>query len=202
MPPLSQRQIDRGTRPARSPENKAGARRHRLPAVVVTTLVLGITSPGTAQVPLPDMGAIRNTTGPQFYFLSGGRALDLSITDASPGENPTDVSDNSTELFWDASYGVTSKITISTVCPGQSFSLYADLVVTSWGSGTVATEQSEVSLVDGMMDIDILRDIPPDLPGRTGTGTLTYRAAATVAQGNSSEHGDDHHTVTLTVVAQ
>lgn len=172
----------------------------------LTTFVFGLLllafQPTIAQVPLPEMGAIRNTTGPQFYFLTGGRSVDLDIIDATPGQEPNSVSDASTEIYWDASYGVTSKITISTVCPGQSYSLYTELDVTSWGSGTVATEQPEIALSDGMMDTDILRDIPPDQPGRIGTGVLTYRAEATVAQGNSFENGDDYHSITLTIVAQ
>jgi hypothetical protein len=74
--------------------------------------------------------------------------------------------------------------------------------VTSWGSGTVGTEQGEKVLTDGMADADLFTGIPTTSPGREGIATLTYRATATAAQGTSAEHGDDNHTVTFTVLAQ
>lgn len=135
-------------------------------------------------------------------FSSGGGPLSLTVTSATAGSEPDDVSDATTELTWNGDSGVTGKITVSTVCPSQSFSLYVTLSVTSWGSGTTGTEQSEVQLTDGMSDADLFRDIPTSAPGREGVATLTYRASSTVAQGNSADNGDDVHTVTYTIVAQ
>jgi hypothetical protein len=135
-------------------------------------------------------------------FSSGGGPLTLSITTATAGSNPNQVTDNSTEVTWDSEGAGTGKITVSTSCTSQAFGLYVTLAVTSWGSGTTGTEQSEVQLSDGMLDADIFRDIPTTLPARQGTATLTYRATATAAQGNSTEDGDDNHTVTYTIVAQ
>lgn len=135
-------------------------------------------------------------------FSQGGGSLTLTINTATAGQEPSEVTDNLTEIHWDADFGVTAKMSVSTVCPGQSFSLYVELEVTSWGSGTLGTEQPEAQLTDGMMAADVLRDIPSTAPGREGYGTLTYRATATAAQGTSAEHGDDVHTITYTILVQ
>jgi hypothetical protein len=140
--------------------------------------------------------------GQSLSFTGGGGPLTLTISSATAGSQPNQVTDNASELTWDAEGAGTAKITVSTSCPGQSFGLYVTLTVTSWGSGTTGTEQSEITLSDGMLDTDLFRDIPTTLPGRQGTGTLTYRATATVAQGNSSDNGDDYHTVTYSITAQ
>lgn len=155
-----------------------------------------------AQVPLPEMGAVRNPLGPELYFSAGGPSLTLTVNSATAGSDPDDVTDATTELTWDADFGQTAKITVSTLCPGQSFSLFVELDVNSWASGTQGTEQPEITLSDGMLDTDIFRDIPPTIPERRGSGTLTYRASATAAQGNGAEVGDDFHTVIFTALAQ
>jgi hypothetical protein len=135
-------------------------------------------------------------------FSSGGGPLTLTVSSATAGSNPTDASDATTDITWDGDFGVTAKITVATVCPSQAFGLYVTLAVTSWGSGTSGTEQSEIQLTDGMADADIFRDIPTTSPGRQGVATLTYRGSATAAQGNSADNGDDVHTVTYTILAQ
>lgn len=135
-------------------------------------------------------------------FSSGGGPVSLTVNSAVAGSEPIDVSDNSTEITWDGDFGVPGKITVSTSCPSQAFQLYVLLTITSWGSGTLGTAQPEIQLTDGMLDTDIFRDIPTTAPGRQGVGTLTYRAAASVADGNSAENGDDLHTVTFTLLAQ
>lgn len=135
-------------------------------------------------------------------FSSGGGPLTLTVSSATAGSEPVDVTDATSQVTWDGDFGVTAKITVATVCPTQSFGLYVTLTVTSWGSGTTGTEQSEVQLTDGMADADLFRDIPTTAPGRQGVATLTYRASATVSQGNSADNGDDIHTVTYTILAQ
>jgi len=142
------------------------------------------------------------TRAQDFVFSSGGGSLSLTISSATAGSEPDDETDNSTELFWDADFGITSKMTVSTLCATQAFKLFVDFSVTTFGSGTAGTEQGEIELFDGMLDTDIFRDIPSTLPGRTGNATLTYRVSATVADGNSLENGDDFHTVTYTLLAQ
>ena len=74
--------------------------------------------------------------GQSLVFSSGGGSLNLSITSATPGGEPAEVTDDSTEITWDSEGAGTAKITVSTSCPGQSFGLYLDLTVTSWGAGT------------------------------------------------------------------
>ena len=137
-----------------------------------------------------------------FLFSNGGGTVSLTIDSATAGFEPDNESDNFTELSWDADYGVTSKITVTTSCPSQNFSLFAELNITTFGSGSVGSEQGEIELIDGMFDTDMVLNIPPSQPGRVGSGTITYRASAGVADGNSTEHGDDLHTVTFTLTAQ
>jgi len=138
----------------------------------------------------------------EFRYNSGGGPITLLIQTATAGSEPNDATDNATEIYWDANFGAPSKITVSTIAPGQSFQLFLLLSVPSQGGGGQGVAQPEVTLVDGMLDADLFTDIPSSLPGRQGFGTLEYRAAATVADGNSSMHGDDVHIVTLTVLAQ
>jgi len=145
----------------------------------------------------PDMASAQ-----QLMFSSGGGPLMLTISSAVAGSQPVGVSDNSTQIFWDADFGVTSKMTVTTSVLTQSYRLYILLTVTSWSSGTVGTPQPEIELVDGMLDTDILRDMPPTTPERLGFGTLRYRAISLVTDGNSTENGDDLHTITFTIVAQ
>lgn len=138
----------------------------------------------------------------EFRFNAGGGPISLLVQTAIAGSEPTDASDNSTEIYWDANFGVPTKITVSTSAPGQSFRLYVSLSVPSQGGGGQGVTQPEIQLFDGMFDMDIFTDIPTSLPGRQGFGSLIYRAAATVAEGNSNEHSDDIHLVTFTLLAQ
>jgi hypothetical protein len=137
-----------------------------------------------------------------FSFSAGGGLVSLTIDTAVPGSEPGDAANSDTELYWDADFAGTSKITVSTICPSQSFSLYVALAVTSWGSGTQATVLPDVSLVNGMMAVDLVRDLPDTLPARQGYATVTYRAAATISQGNSADVGEDYHTITYTIQSQ
>ena len=138
----------------------------------------------------------------EFRFNAGGGPISLLVQTATAGSEPTDATDNGTEIYWDANFGVPTKITVSTTAPGQSFRLYVSLSVPSQGGGGQGVVKPEVQLIDGMLDMDIFTDIPTSLPGRQGFGSLIYRAAATVAEGNSNEHSDDTHLVTFTLLAQ
>jgi len=138
----------------------------------------------------------------EFRFTSGGGTVNLVVQSATAGSEPTDATDSSSEISWDAAFGLPSKITVSTISPGQSFRLYVRLSVPSQGAGGQGIVQPEIQLQDGMLDMDLFTDIPATLPGRQGFGTLIYRAAATVAEGNSNEHLDDTHLVTFTILAQ
>jgi len=138
----------------------------------------------------------------ELRFDAGGGPITLSVQTATAGSEPQDAIDQSTDIYWDADLGVTSKIVVGTLAPGQSFDLYISLIVPSQAPAGQGVVQPEVQLIDGMLDTDLFTDIPSTLPGRQGIGTLRYRAAATVADGSSSEHGNDSHFVTFTLLAQ
>ncbi|HTP79083.1 MAG TPA: hypothetical protein VMM57_01625 [Bacteroidota bacterium] len=89
-----------------------------------------------------------------------------------------------------------SKVTVATVCSGQSFSLSVVAV-----SPTKGVASPAVTLTNGMAAADFITNIPAT--GTTNaTATLKYSASATFEQGNSAELGNDVHTITYTLVAQ
>jgi hypothetical protein len=119
----------------------------------------------------------------------------LTITTALPGQEPTSVTDATSTLSYRRQTVVT-KITVSTSCPGQRFTL--KVLAINISGGTAATE---VTLSDGMVATDFVTGIP-----RTGALNKScnprYTASATFEQGNSAELGSDIHTVTYTLLAQ
>ena len=125
--------------------------------------------------------------------VRGGNAT-LAITTAAPGSQPTPVTDVSTQVRY-REQSVITKITVSTSCPGQKFTLKALAVSPQRG-----VPAPEVTLVDGMPSAEFIQDIPTG--NRNRTSTIQYTASATFAQGNSVELGPDVHTVTYTLVAQ
>lgn len=149
----------------------------------------------------PFMSA-RSVAAQELRFNSGGGPISLTIESAIAGSEPLDATDNSTEIYWDANFGVPAKLTVTTIAPGQNFNLFLLLSVPDQGLAAQGVVQPELQLIDGMLDTDILTAIPSTLPGRQGFGILEYRASATVADGNSTEHGDDSHIVTFTLLAQ
>ncbi len=148
------------------------------------------------------LGTIDTAASQTLSFSAGGGSLSLVIDTATAGSEPDDAPDSSTEMSWDADFGFLSKITVSTLCVSQDFQLFVDFTVTSGGSGTMGDEQGEIELVDGMFDADLFTNIPFSSPARIGTATLSYRASATVSDGNSAENGDDFHSITFTILAQ
>lgn len=128
--------------------------------------------------------------------VQGGNQL-LQITTALPGQEPSPVANAATTLRYRRQPQI-SKITISTTCPGQRFSLRAQAVSAQEGIPAPA-----VMLIHGMPAADLIRDIPvqgPNPPFRRAT--VEYTASATFEQGNSSELGADSHTITFTILAQ
>jgi len=125
--------------------------------------------------------------------VQGGDAL-LSITSALPGQQPIPVFDASTRLRY-RSGTAPRKVTVSTICPGQRFSLSVLAIDLSMGVAA-----GEVPLTDGMLGLDLITDIPDRPPN--GRCTLRYAASSTFEQGNSAELGDDIHTVTYTIADQ
>jgi len=131
---------------------------------------------------------------PAQISVKGGNPL-LTITTGVAGGQPVSVTNTATSLQW-SKKSVITKITVTTSCPGQHFGLA--VVATSVSSGVAA---SQVTLSDGMLAADFITNIPTT-GSATKTCTLKYTASATFAQGNSSELGNDVHTVTYTLVAQ
>jgi hypothetical protein len=124
----------------------------------------------------------------------GGNLL-LQVTSAAAPQDPMSVVNSATSLSWNRK-NVIQKITVSTSCPGQKFTLKVYALNTSEGIAA-----PEVTLTNGMPAADFIIDCPRGGP-RLNTATLRYTASATFSQGNSSEIGNDVHVVTYTILAQ
>ncbi|MGH2569282.1 MAG: hypothetical protein ACRDGA_13170 [Bacteroidota bacterium] len=127
--------------------------------------------------------------------ISGGNIL-MNITSAQAGSEPTAVTNTICTLTYRRQASV-SKVTVSTSCPGQKFTLRVVAV-----NPTEGVAAPQVTLVNGMLAAALINNIPALPPATNRTCTLSYTASATFAQGNSVELGDDVHTVTYTIVAQ
>ncbi len=127
--------------------------------------------------------------------VNGGN-ITLAITSGMAGSEPLAVTNTATTLRYRRE-NVATKLTVSTICQGQRFNL--KVLATAVGAGTPAPQ---VSLVHGMLATDFITGIPTRPPAAFETASLQYTASATFSQGNSSELGDDVHTVTYTLVAQ
>ena len=130
----------------------------------------------------------------QQITVLGGNPL-LNVATGTAGAQPVPVTNTASSLRW-RRQNVISKITVSTSCPGQRFSLAVLATNLSYG---VAAPQ--VTLFNGMLATDFILSIPTGNP-LNKTCTLRYTASSTFAQGNSTELGNDVHTVTYTLVAQ
>jgi hypothetical protein len=120
----------------------------------------------------------------------------LNITTGAAGSEPIPVVNTATRLrYW--RQAAISKITVRTTCPGQSFTL--KVRATGVTRGVAAPE---VTLVNGMLGVDFITNIPSAGAWTSTTPTLRYTASATFAQGNSAEEGNDVHTVTYTIQVQ
>ncbi len=125
----------------------------------------------------------------------GGGNITMTITTGIAGGQLTNIVNTVTTLQYQKQKKI-SKITVATACTGQRFNL--QVVATS---ATRGTAQPAVVLVNGNPAMDFIRDIP-STGGKNSTCTLQYTASATFAQGNSTELGNDVHTVTYTIQAQ
>ncbi|MCI0706276.1 MAG: hypothetical protein L0Y80_02160 [Ignavibacteriae bacterium] len=136
-------------------------------------------------------------TQAQYMDVQGGNQV-LSITTAAAGSEPTAVVNTSSNLRYRRQTFVITKVTVSTSCPGQNFTLkvYASTIQNNGG-----TAAPEVTLTNGMLATDFITGIPR-FSNQWRTATLRYTASATFAQGNSAELGNEVHTVTYTLVAQ
>jgi hypothetical protein len=127
--------------------------------------------------------------------VTGGNIL-LQITSPGPvGQDVISSTSTAAGLRWKQE-DVVTKVTVSTSCPGQRFTLR--VLATNISAGVAAPE---VTLTHGMPPVDFLRDVPPGKPNIKRC-TLRYTASASFEQGNSTELGNDVHSVTYTIQAQ
>ena len=134
-----------------------------------------------------------STANAQALRINGGD-ITMNIT-AGTVSGLIPVANSTTSLRYRRSVDI-QKITVRTNCPGQNFDL--SVVASNATSGTPAPA---VDLVHGMLDTDIITTIPWT-SSNFSTATLNYQASATFAQGNSTELGNDVHSVTYTLTAQ
>jgi hypothetical protein len=130
---------------------------------------------------------------PMSLLIRGGNQT-ATITTGIAGGDLVDVINTSSSLEFDTG-NRTRKITVRTSCPGQSFNL--SVIATNVTEGVA---QPEVVLVNGNPATDLIRDVTRRQNNETCT--LQYTASATFAQGNSTEVGNDVHTVTYTIQSQ
>lgn len=120
----------------------------------------------------------------------------MTLTTGTPGGPLVNVVNMVTSLSFAKPSNPPWKITVASVCPGQRFTL--QVVATNVTKGVA---QPAVTLVSGNPATDFIRDIPKT-GAKNGSCTLQYTASATFAQGNSTELGNDVHTITYTIQAQ
>jgi hypothetical protein len=119
----------------------------------------------------------------------------MSITDGVADGDLLPIVNTSASLRW-RRLSVLAKITVSTTCPGQRFTLKVFAVNPSEGVAA-----PEVTLTTGAPAVDLVTNMPGGGP-RNNDCILRYTASATFSQGNSAELGNDVHTVRYTIVAQ
>ncbi|MFZ5432870.1 MAG: hypothetical protein ACOZB3_03760 [Calditrichota bacterium] len=126
--------------------------------------------------------------------LSGGD-VSMTISAAVAGQQPTGVTDETTQLQWVTLISdPTKKIVAQSNLGTPNFTLSVTAVSISAGDGSSA---GIVTL--GSTPTDLIVDIPADVPaGDPGTCTLRYAASAVAGDGS----GSDVHTVTFTIMDQ
>ena len=130
----------------------------------------------------------------QSMRVNGGNVT-MTITTGTAGGQLLNVFNTTSSLAY-RKQNVLSKITVRTVCLGQSFNLI--VAATNVTAGVAAPA---VTLINGSPAIDFIRDIPKT-GARNATCLLQYTASATFAQGNSTELNNDVHIVTFTIQSQ
>jgi hypothetical protein len=126
--------------------------------------------------------------------VNGGN-ITMTITTGTAGGQLASVVNTVTTLAYKKQAAL-AKITVATSCPGQSYNLA--VIATSVTKGVAAPQ---VSLVTGSPAVDFITSIPTS-GAANATCRLQYTASSLFSQGNSTEVGDDVHTVTYTIMAQ
>jgi len=150
---------------------------YRLLPVILTAILCAV--PSLAQPPLR---------------VQGGNLV-MSITDGVVDGDLIPIINTAANLRWRRLPELT-KITVSTTCPGQRFTLQVFAVNPSEGVAA-----PEVTLTTGAPAVDLVTNMPAGGP-KNNDCVLRYTASATFSQGNSAELGNDVHTVRYTIVAQ
>jgi hypothetical protein len=130
----------------------------------------------------------------QALRVQGGN-ITMTVTTGVAGGQPASVTNSTTSLRY-RRQAVITKITVQTTCPGQRFNL--SVIATAATGGTA---QPTVNLLNGMAAVDFITNIP-STGANNKTATLRYTASSTFAQGNSTELGNDVHTVLYTLLVQ
>lgn len=135
-----------------------------------------------------------NSYGQGNLTLNGGNQS-ISLTTGNAGGQLASVINTTTSLRYKISKTEVRKITVSTSCPGQHY--YLSVIATSVTQGSASPERI-------LNNINPAQDLITDTPMKNGNGTATlqYTASATFDQGNSTEQGDDIHTITYTLQVQ
>lgn len=126
--------------------------------------------------------------------VQGGN-ITIAITTGTAGGQLASVMNTVTTLSY-KKQSVLAKITVATSCPGQRYNLA--VLATNVTKGVAAPA---VQLINGSPANDFVTSIP-NSGGTNASCRLRYTASATFSQGNSSELGNDVHTVTYTIQAQ
>jgi len=154
--------------------------RRLLAAILAVVLVLVTSS--------PVHGQIRVEGGP----------VELVPGSAAAGQDPAPAVNDAARLRYRLGSFGTRKVIVSTTCPGQQFDLSVQARNVSRG-----TTQGAISLTDGMVSQDLIRDIT--LPNIfclflncEGTATLQYRSVVRAEDGA----GADDHILRYTILAQ
>lgn len=127
--------------------------------------------------------------------LRGTANPTINITTGTAGGTMTSVVNTSATLRYRRQAQV-SKITVRATCPSQSFHLSVEATGVTRGVAAPA-----VNLIDGMLAVDFITNIP-NAGFISTTPTLRYTASANFSDGNSAEMGNDVYNVTYTIQVQ
>lgn len=129
--------------------------------------------------------------------LRGTANPTINIIAGTAGGSMTSVVNTSSTIRYRRQAGIVCKITVSATCPSQSF----HLAVVATGV-TRGVAEAQVDLINGMLAVDFIRDIPGAAGWLTSEPTLRYTASAAFSDGNSAEMGNDVYNVTYTLQRQ
>jgi len=125
--------------------------------------------------------------------ILGSPAIRLNPSFSSSLDDVARDSDDTTILRWGGGHAK-SKISVSTFCPGQKFTLFVKASNLSRGTASGRRE-----LRDGMSDVDLIYNISK---GKKGTASLVYETEVRLEAGSTETDFADIHSVTYTFTDQ